>query len=210
MPLTFFLDSFNTFVVSARKKTISALGGITEERVALAMRETKLTKALSRVIGGMKPRNPKQVFSAAIKAQEDLAEWARIERTDLATVQREEYMERKELKRDIEAINRKAVEGAYKTLTGVKEIIRIEKDEEALLIKITKEIRKLADLLVIIERTASDLAHKKLGYIEMRRLNGEIEILQLRLKAALIDVSEHVRDLKAIWGIEAKLVAKPA
>jgi hypothetical protein len=183
---------------------------VTDERIAEAMEETRLSEKFKACINKIDVKRPKETITAAVEANKELASWAGIERTELSSLQKEEYMSRKELREGIEGINRKAMKHIHKKVSGIKSIRYLERQDEALLVKITRRVRQISDTLVAIEKIASDLAHGKVDYGEATKLSRELDAAKAELNSALFYLSKHLKTLRSTYSMEKRLVPAPA
>ena len=189
---------------------LNRIRGVTNERIAEAMEELRLSEKFKECIEKINTGKPEKAISAAVEANKELAFWAGIDRTELSSLQKEEYMSREDLREGIEGINRRAMRRIRSKISGFKNIEGLERRDGSLLIKITRKIRQLSDTLTAIEKTASDLAHGKRDYGESMELSRELEAAKAELNSALFLLSKHISTLKSIYASEAKLAASPA
>jgi glutaredoxin 2 len=187
---------------------LNRIRGITHERIAEAMEELRISEKFKDCIKKINLGRPQEAILAANEANKELASWAGIDRNELSSLQNEEFMSNEQLKEGVEGINRKAMRCIHRKISGIKSIRRLEKQDEGLLIKITRQIRKLSDLLVEVERAASDLTKKEEH--EIFKFLRELDAVKEHLNSALHSLSKHVGTLKRIYTMERKLVPAPA
>jgi hypothetical protein len=186
---------------------LNRMMGITRERIAEAMEETTWSNKLKECINRINTPNPKAAITAAVEANKELASWAGIERTELSSLQKEEFMSREELRKGVEGINRRAMKHIHQKLSGIESIRRLERRDEGLLINITRKMRQLSDILVSIEKTASNLAHlKEEDHEQFARFDREHEVAKAELNSTVFLLTKHIKTIKDAYTMEKRLV----